>query len=110
MRRLDALQLTYSLLKQSKCLDHLNIRIFAFGSCVQPVEHIADVDLVVLYESATDLPSLKRELERLELSMPLHIIYLSTTEEEQFDFLSEQRAIHINAIGRVTGMLYSRLE
>ncbi|NEN89656.1 MAG: hypothetical protein F6K48_12385 [Okeania sp. SIO3H1] len=71
------------------------INIYLFGSILKETL-IADIDILVVYNSVSDLVVPREALNRISLSLPLDVVYMTTEEEKQFDFIESQDAILIN--------------
>ncbi|NER02827.1 MAG: nucleotidyltransferase domain-containing protein [Okeania sp. SIO3C4] len=71
------------------------INIYLFGSILKETL-IADIDILVVYNSVSDLVAPREALNRISLSLPLDVVYMTTEEEKQFDFIESQDAILIN--------------
>ncbi|NEP78887.1 MAG: hypothetical protein F6K39_12335 [Okeania sp. SIO3B3] len=71
------------------------INIYLFGSILKETL-IADIDILVVYNSVSDLVVPREALNRISLSLPLDVVYMTKEEEKQFDFIESQDAILIN--------------
>ena len=76
------------------------IKAYAFGSAVYNAAAANDVDLLVIYENA-DQPDLVRAvLSPVDLKMPLHLTFMLEEEEQETAFISSQKCILLDLIGK----------
>lgn len=72
--------------------------IYLFGSALVNNANVADVDLLVVYQSEEDLPLVKTELSKVAKCFPLDITYMSKSEQLELDFIRTQKAKKINTL------------
>ena len=72
--------------------DAAHLDVYLFGSILQDVVTVSDIDVLVVYRVGDDIASLKGGLTTLAARFPLHITYMSEIEEREFDFISMQGA------------------
>jgi hypothetical protein len=63
---------------------------------------LGDIDLLVVYESADDLPTVKHVLQGIAQRIPLDIIFMHKEEEREFGFVIGQRAVKISEVWPTT--------
>ena len=68
-------------------------RIFVFGSLLRAESWPSDVDVLVVYESVSDVILIRALIEPLYDEMPLHVLYLSRAEEGQLQFVVSQNCV-----------------
>lgn len=68
-------------------------RLFVFGSLMREDSWPADVDALVVYESAPDARRVREVLAPLYSELPLHVIFLSTSEEAQLQFVTNEKCV-----------------
>jgi predicted nucleotidyltransferase len=72
-----------------------SIRMFAFGSVLRAESWPADVDVLIIYESDPDVALVRALLESLYDELPLHTLYLSTSEEAQLQFVVGEKCLQL---------------
>jgi predicted nucleotidyltransferase len=70
-------------------------RWYLFGSIVRRHPLPSDVDLLIVYEKDDDARALRRGLDHLCQSFPLHLLLLRQDEEREVHFVDEQKALRI---------------
>src|SRR5882724_5692501 len=68
-----------------------SVDCFLFGSILKE-KFPNDVDLLIVYNDESQLRTVKAQFEAMSLKYPLHFIYLTFLEEEEFDFIKQQAA------------------
>lgn len=71
-------------------------RMFAFGSILRTKPWPADVDVLVVYESAGDAQHVRTVLEPLYNELPLHVLFLTSSEESQLQFVANAKCLPLN--------------
>jgi predicted nucleotidyltransferase len=69
-----------------------NIECYLFGSILNNPKLANDIDILIIYEDVKHLKVLKEEFGALEMFYPLHISYFTFFEQNQFNFIREQKA------------------
>ena len=64
---------------------------FLFGSMLVNPATANDIDLLVLYERDADGPGVRRELAALCLALPLHLMIVSASEEQELGILERYK-------------------
>ena len=70
-----------------------NVRMFVFGSLLRTESWPADVDVLVVYESDSDVTLVRALLEPLNGEMPLHVLFLNRSEEAQLQFVVSENCV-----------------
>jgi predicted nucleotidyltransferase len=73
-------------------LDAPRFNLYLFGSILKTKQLVSDIDILIVYRSGEDISSIKEALTPVALRFPLHITYMSESEERRFDFIKEQNA------------------
>lgn len=68
---------------------------YLFGSVARHEKLPTDVDLLIVYQRDSDVRELRKGLESLSRSLPLHLLFLRRDEENELQFVAEQRAMRI---------------
>lgn len=68
------------------------VKLYIFGSILQPDSIVNDIDILVVYEFSSELDRIRYALDIVSHRFPMHITYMSTAEETQFDFVRQQHA------------------
>jgi predicted nucleotidyltransferase len=68
-------------------------RMFVFGSLLCTESWPSDVDMLVVYENAADVARVRALLEPLHGEMPLHVLFLSKSEEAQLQFVVSENCV-----------------
>ena len=90
--------------KVSRC--HATVRFYIFGSAVAGAKRtIDDIDILVVYDQIGDVAAVKESLSDLELRVPLDVIYMSGTEEQELNFIESSNAIRITGQEKVSSRL-----
>ena len=71
-------------------------RVFIFGSILSDSSNIGDVDVLVVYSPTEDISTLKAHLCELGSRIPLDVTYMTTYEEEHFQFVMQQGAVPVH--------------
>lgn len=77
---------------------NLGAKVYLFGSALKGDVNIRDVDLLVVYDEKTDIISVKKSLELVKKIVPMDITYMHTSEEVEFCFIQNQRAVPIGEV------------
>ena len=72
--------------------------LYLFGSILKAKHLVSDIDTLIVYRSEEDISSIKEALKPVALRFPLHVIYMSESEERRFDFIDEQNARPLEGI------------
>ena len=70
------------------------IECYLFGSILNS-KFFNDIDILIIYKNRNQITHLKKLLAELSKTYPLHILYLTKDEENQFNFIKEQGAREI---------------
>ncbi|MFT7404680.1 nucleotidyltransferase domain-containing protein [Zhongshania sp.] len=92
MDKFKAIQILNEYIQKNQ-LKKFKSRLYLFGSIIQSNKNISDVDLLITYEDTQELQGLKKMINALEHRLPLDVIYMSIEEEEEFNFIIQQRAV-----------------
>jgi predicted nucleotidyltransferase len=68
---------------------------YLFGSAVRRVPLPSDIDVVIVYSNISDARELREGLRSYSESVPLHLLLLRQDEENELQFVRDQRAIRI---------------
>ena len=68
---------------------------YLFGSVVRRVPLPSDIDVVIVFSNASDARELREGLGSYSESVPLHLLLLLQGEENELQFVRDQRAIRI---------------
>ena len=72
-----------------------HVKIYAFGSILWKSNNISDVDIVIVYKSGTHLSGVKRAIDSVGRMIPLDVMYMTTEEEIELNFLAGQGATDV---------------
>jgi predicted nucleotidyltransferase len=70
-----------------------HVRMFVFGSLLRTEAWPSDVDVLVVYENPPDVVRVRALLEPLYSEMPLHVLFLSRSEEAQLQFVASENCV-----------------
>ena len=79
------------------------VKIYAFGSILWKSINISDVDILIVYKSGIHLPEVKKAIESVGGMIPLDVLYMTTEEEMEFDFVAGQGATDVFEDGLTIG-------
>jgi predicted nucleotidyltransferase len=68
---------------------------YLFGSVVRGVPLPSDIDLLIVYSTPGDARELREGLKSYSASVPLHLFMLRKDEENELQFVRQERAIRI---------------
>ena len=71
------------------------LKWYIFGSLLNNKIYFNDIDILVIYENENDPVFIKSYLQDLNLSLPLHFVFMTIEEENEFQFIKMQKAIQI---------------
>lgn len=75
-------------------------RLYVFGSLLRAEEAWpADVDVLVVYELPADARRVREALAPLQGEMPLHVLFLSSSEEAQLRFVANEKCVPLETSG-----------
>src|SRR6478736_726871 len=80
---------------QALATDVPGAKWYLFGSVARRAKLPIDVDLLIVYQNDSDVRELRKGLEPLSGSLPLHLLFLREDEENELQFIAEQRAMRI---------------
>ncbi len=72
-----------------------HVKIYAFGSSFWKKNNISDVDIVIIYKSGANLSDVKRVIDSVGRMIPLDVLYMTTEEEIELNFLAGQGATDV---------------
>lgn len=75
---------------------------YLFGSMLTRDATAADIDVLILYSADNDANTIRRNLARLCLSLPLHLFLVSQQEERELNFIETQRCLQIYPEPRIS--------
>ena len=68
------------------------VEFFIFGSVARGAPDVSDIDILIIYDLASELPPVKSEIAAISHTFPLHVLYMSRDEEKQFCFIEKEDA------------------
>ena len=68
------------------------LRWYLFGSILVQPRLANDIDLLIIYQKEIDPGIVRKELNDVLISNPLHITFLLEAEDEELNFLNQQVA------------------
>lgn len=71
-------------------------QLYLFGSILKSVPFVNDIDILVISDSQQAIESIKVALGIISYRFPIHVSYMSSSEESQFDFIRQQGAKRVN--------------
>jgi predicted nucleotidyltransferase len=72
-------------------------QLYLFGSILKlGVPFINDIDILVISDSQQAIEHIKAVLGVVSHHFPIHVTYMSSSEESQFDFIRQQNAKRVN--------------
>jgi predicted nucleotidyltransferase len=72
--------------------------VYLFGSVVNHEAEASDVDILIVYQTREELPSIREWISTHALRFPLDVTYMSETEENELNFIFEQKAKPLHEI------------
>ncbi len=78
------------------CISLEQFDAYMFGSTLHGIGK--DVDILVVGPSGDALSKLKLELRAAGECLPLHILYMQPSEEQQTDFVARQKCISLKTL------------
>ena len=72
--------------------------MYLFGSVVNHEAEASDVDILIVYRTREELPSIREWISPHALRFPLDVTYMSETEEIELNFIFEQKATPLHEI------------
>ncbi len=72
--------------------------MYLFGSVVNHEAEASDVDILIVYRTREELLSIREWISRHALRFPLDVTYMSETEENELNFIFEQKATPLHEI------------
>lgn len=82
-----------------------NTRWYLFGSVLLGNSASADIDLLVIYENALEISSIRKNIGNLELQRPLDLIFMKSEEERELRFIKSERCVQIFPKNMLKGSL-----
>ena len=70
----------------------INLDCYLFGSVLTNAKQANDIDILIIYENQEQLEIVKNDFEILSISIPLHMNYFTSLEEQELNFIWEQNA------------------
>lgn len=70
-------------------------RWYLFGSALRAFEGAADIDVLVVSDTHESSALVRQELDCLCQSLPLHLLLLTTEEENELSFIVAQRCVQV---------------
>lgn len=74
---------------------YCNYKFYAFGSFMNNRICYADIDILILYESAEFIKSIRKDFLNVDSHEYFHLMFLSTEEEKEIKFIEKVAAIEI---------------
>ena len=71
-------------------------RLFVFGSLLLEDVWPADVDVLAVYSTVGDAQRIREVLQAFAKELPLHLMLLSESEEEELGFVTSERCVLLN--------------
>lgn len=68
------------------------VECYLFGSILRSSLTANDIDILIVYQEPEHLKTIKQSFTSLETCYPLHLTYLTYSEEQEFNFVVEQKA------------------
>lgn len=65
---------------------------YLFGSILTNPTQANDVDILIVYDNRKNVENVKQQLKSLFVNMPLHLIFFTRLEEQELDFVKQQKA------------------
>ncbi|TWU38972.1 hypothetical protein Q31b_40500 [Novipirellula aureliae] len=72
--------------------------MYLFGSIVNQEVEASDVDILIVYRTREELPSIRESISPHAFRFPLDVTYMSETEENELNFIREQKATLLREI------------
>lgn len=63
---------------------------YMFGSSLKDVTRAKDIDILIIYQQPHETVSIRKHLQELLISLPIHLTLLSEKEEFQLQFVRMQ--------------------
>lgn len=74
------------------------VEFFLFGSILTDPKKANDIDILILYESSSQIDLIRKEFKVLEEDYPTHLTYFTFSEENEFNFVKQVKAVKIFSI------------
>ena len=68
---------------------------YLFGSALRAFERAADIDVLIVSDTHESSALVRQELDGLCRSLPLHLLLLTTEEENELSFIVAQRCVQV---------------
>ena len=72
-----------------------NVEVFVYGSTRCREAPHSDIDLLVVYQTGRTVDGIRLTLEDVDLERPLDVMYISSCEERELDFIRRQECVKI---------------
>ena len=79
------------------------VKIYVFGSILWKSRNISDVDILIVYKLGTHLSGVKKAIDSVGRMIPLDVLYMTTEEEMELDFVAAQGATDVFEDGLTIG-------
>ena len=72
-----------------------DVKWYMFGSFLKAPDQANDIDILVVYRSDNTADIVRRELREVATRLPIHLLFLSESEEAELQFVDSQRCVPI---------------
>lgn len=80
----------------ARCESLERVDAYVFGSALHGVG--ADIDILIVGDDPGIFPTLKRELRAAGERLPLHVLFMVTSEERRFAFVARERCVPLRVV------------
>lgn len=66
---------------------------YLFGSALHKSKVPSDIDLLIIYRDEADAYRIRNGIFTLKAKYPLHLLFMTPTEEEEIDFINSESCV-----------------
>ena len=94
---LEVFQSLAKLSELAEAIGHGRLTLYVFGSATRDDTDPEDIDVLAIYDDPDLMRRFRRESEQLDLTRPLHLIGMTSSEETHYRFLDRISAKPISS-------------